>query len=32
MFLTREILAITGLIIIENNTYGKSARFEIIVP
>jgi signal transduction histidine kinase len=32
LFLTREILAITGLAIKENGVYGKGARFEILVP
>jgi signal transduction histidine kinase len=32
MFLTREILAITGLTIIENGEFGKGTRFEITVP
>ena len=32
MFLSREILAITGLTIIENGEFGKGARFEITVP
>jgi len=32
MFLTREILAITGLTIIENGEFGKGSRFEIAVP
>ena len=32
MFLTREILAITGLTIIENGEFGKGVRFESIVP
>jgi signal transduction histidine kinase len=31
LFLTREILSITGLSIKENGTYGKGARFEITV-
>jgi signal transduction histidine kinase len=32
LFLTREILSITGLSIKENGVYGKGARFEIMVP
>jgi signal transduction histidine kinase len=32
LFLSREILAITGITIIENGTPGKGARFEITVP
>jgi signal transduction histidine kinase len=32
LFLTREILAITGLSIKENGISGRGARFEIIVP
>jgi signal transduction histidine kinase len=32
LFLAREILAITGIIIIETGTYRKGAQFEIIVP
>ncbi|MEN6444409.1 MAG: PAS domain S-box protein [Methanoregula sp.] len=32
LFLTREILAITGLSITENGTPGTGARFEILVP
>ena len=32
LFLSREILAITGIIIRENGTHGKGARFEITVP
>ncbi|MEN6395364.1 MAG: PAS domain S-box protein [Methanoregula sp.] len=32
LFLTREILAITGISIRETGTPGKGARFEIIVP
>jgi signal transduction histidine kinase len=32
LFLSREILAITGLTIKETGTYGKGARFEIRVP
>jgi PAS domain S-box-containing protein len=32
LFLAREILAITGIIILETGTHGKGARFEIIVP
>jgi len=32
LFLSREILAITGIMIIENGTPGKGARFEITVP
>jgi signal transduction histidine kinase len=32
LFLSREILAITGITIIENGTPGKGARFEIAVP
>jgi PAS domain S-box-containing protein len=32
LFLVREILAITGIGIRETGTYGKGARFEIVVP
>ncbi|OPX68457.1 MAG: aerobic respiration control sensor protein ArcB [Methanoregulaceae archaeon PtaB.Bin108] len=32
LFLSREILAITGMTIKETGTYGKGARFEIRVP
>jgi signal transduction histidine kinase len=32
LFLSREILAITGLSIRETGTYGEGARFEITVP
>jgi PAS domain S-box-containing protein len=32
LFLSREILAITGITIIENGVPGKGARFEITVP
>jgi PAS domain S-box-containing protein len=32
LFLAREILAITGIIILETGTPGKGAQFEIIVP
>lgn len=32
LFLTREILAITGLTIRETGVYGQGARFEILVP
>jgi signal transduction histidine kinase len=32
LFLSREILAITGLSIRENGTEGKGVRFEILVP
>ena len=32
LFLTREILSITGITIIENGVPGKGARFEISVP
>jgi DNA-binding response OmpR family regulator len=32
MFLTREILSITGMTIVENGKYGQGARFEITVP
>jgi len=32
LFLSREILTITGITIIENGTPGKGARFEITVP
>jgi hypothetical protein len=32
LFLSREILAITGITIIENGTPGKGVRFEIRVP
>ncbi len=32
LFLSREILAITGITILETGEYGKGARFEIRVP
>jgi signal transduction histidine kinase len=32
LFLSREILAITGITITENGVPGKGARFEITVP
>jgi len=32
LFLSREILAITGITITENGIPGKGARFEIVVP
>jgi len=32
LFLSREILAITGFSIKESGVYGKGARFEILVP
>ena len=32
LFLSREILSITNIKIIENGTFGKGARFEITVP
>jgi signal transduction histidine kinase len=32
LFLSREILAITGITIAENGVPGKGARFEIMVP
>jgi signal transduction histidine kinase len=32
LFLTREILAITGITIKERGTYGKGVRFEILIP
>jgi signal transduction histidine kinase len=32
LFLAREILAITGMVIMETGFPGKGARFEIIVP
>lgn len=32
LFLTREILSITGLTIKESGEYGRGARFEILVP
>ena len=32
LFLVREILAITGISIAETGTFGKGARFEILVP
>jgi signal transduction histidine kinase len=32
LFLSREILAITGITITENGEPGKGARFEITVP
>ncbi len=32
LFLIREILSITGMSIRENGSFGKGARFEILVP
>ncbi|OPY38246.1 MAG: sensory histidine kinase AtoS [Methanoregula sp. PtaU1.Bin051] len=32
LFLSREILAITQIEIVENGTYGKGARFEMVIP
>jgi signal transduction histidine kinase len=32
LFLSRTILGITGMTIRETGTYGKGARFEILVP
>jgi signal transduction histidine kinase len=32
LFLSREILEITGIRISENGEYGKGARFEIFIP
>jgi PAS domain S-box-containing protein len=32
LFLTREILGITEILISENGVYGKGARFEILIP
>ena len=32
LFLVREILAITGITIVENGVYGQGARFEMTVP
>lgn len=32
LFLSREILAITGITITETGEYGKGARFEMLVP
>jgi len=32
LFLSREILSITGITITENGIPGKSARFEILIP
>jgi signal transduction histidine kinase len=32
LFLTREILAITGIKIKESGTYGKGVRFEMLIP
>lgn len=32
LFLSREILSISGISITETGTYGKGARFEILVP
>ena len=32
LFLSREILAITGISIQETGEYGKGARFEMLVP
>jgi PAS domain S-box-containing protein len=32
LFLTREILGITGITIVENGIYGLGARFEMLIP
>ena len=32
LFLSREILGITGITIVENGVYGSGARFEIFTP
>jgi PAS domain S-box-containing protein len=32
LFLSKEILAITGMSIVENGEFGKGARFEIVIP
>jgi hypothetical protein len=32
LFLTREILGITGISIVENGDFGKGARFEMHIP
>jgi len=32
LFLTQEILGITGISIVENGVYGEGARFEIHIP
>jgi len=32
LFLVREILSITGIMIMENDVLGTGARFEITVP
>jgi PAS domain S-box-containing protein len=32
LFLTREILSITGIVIAETSEHGKGARFEMLVP
>ncbi|MFA7695343.1 MAG: hypothetical protein WCX63_07395, partial [Methanoregula sp.] len=32
LFLSREILSITGITITENGIFGNGARFEIMVP
>ncbi len=32
LFLTREILHITGIKILESGTYTKGAKFEMIIP
>jgi signal transduction histidine kinase len=32
LFLTREILAITGITITETGVFGEGVRFEMIVP
>ncbi|MFA4876585.1 MAG: PAS domain S-box protein [Methanoregula sp.] len=32
LFLSREILSITGMTVTETGTFGKGARFEILVP
>jgi PAS domain S-box-containing protein len=32
LFLTQEILGITGISIVENGVYGEGARFEMVIP
>ncbi len=32
LFLIREILAITGITIVENGIYGQGVRFEMTIP
>lgn len=32
LFLSQEIMAITGIKIIENGVFGAGARFEMLVP